>query len=511
MTRTIEDQEIRSNALMTQITQIQARGDTENRDLTEVEANEVGTLLSEFDTVRSDIDRRRAIERNQQFLNGAAPAPGARQANGNGQGSNNAPPARNGAPAPYRVEVVNRAAGTFGFNNIGEFAIAVRNSSIAGRVTDPRLLNANGAPPDNYMSEGVGPDGGYAVPPDFRPAIQSLVMGADSLLSQTDLMTTASNAITFPVDSTTPWQTTGGIQAYWEAEAGEKKTSKLPLDQITVKLNKLYALVAVTDELLEDAPALTTLMNRKVPEKLDFAVTDAILNGTGNLEPQGIYTSPATIVVPREAGQAPGTIVAANILKMWARCYAPARNRAVWIANQDIEDQFITTFIPIKDGAGAVVNGQLTYMPPGGLSGAPYSTLMGRPVIVTEAAPAAGSAGDLALVDLKSYLSAEKVGGVKQDLSIHVFFLYDISCFRWVLRLGGTPWWKAPITNKAGSVTRSPFVILGADGGGGTTGTLGTGARPALPAHLEPPHPIVEGAGRSNEAVERAEEARRRK
>ena len=192
MTRTIEDQEIRSNALMTQITQIQARGDTENRDLTDAEANEVGSLLSEFDTVRSDIDRRRAIERNQQFLNSAAPAPGGRHTNGGPPPPVTPPSPRSGAPAPpYRVEVVNRAAGTFGFNSIGEFAIAVRNAATAGRVTDPRLLNANGAPPDNYMSEGVGPDGGYAVPPDFRPAIQSLVMGESSLLSQTDQMTTA--------------------------------------------------------------------------------------------------------------------------------------------------------------------------------------------------------------------------------------------------------------------------------------------------------------------------------
>jgi hypothetical protein len=52
-------------------------------------------------------------------------------------------------------------------------------------------------------------------------------------------MTTSSNAITVPTDETTPWQSTGGVQAYWESEGGQKTQSKPQLREVTVKANKI--------------------------------------------------------------------------------------------------------------------------------------------------------------------------------------------------------------------------------------------------------------------------------
>ncbi len=101
-----------------------------------------------------------------------------------------------------------------------------------------------------FGSEGTGADGGFMVPPEFRTAIVEKVMGENSLFSRTDQQTTSSNSIVFPLDETTPWQTSGGIQAYWENEGGLKTQSKPLLGQETIRLNKLIALVPVTDELL---------------------------------------------------------------------------------------------------------------------------------------------------------------------------------------------------------------------------------------------------------------------
>jgi HK97 family phage major capsid protein len=503
--RSLADQEIRAGELMVQITNLQSRSDAEDRDLTNEEGAELDARIAEYDTVVSDIDRRRRIENAQRYL--AAPAPQSNQPAPRQQSQQPAPRQRpNGGAPVHRVTVENRAAGTHGFNSLGEFALAVRNASLAGRPTDPRLVNAS--PLDNVMTEGVGPDGGYAVPPDFRATIIQLVNAEDSLLSRTDLIETSSNAVTLPVDATTPWQQSGGIQAYWEGEAQQKIGSKTPLDQVTVKLNKIYVLIALSDELMEDAPALTTLLQRKAPEKIDYEVSYAILNGTGTGQPQGIYNSPAAIVVPRDAAQPVKTVTASNVLAMWARALTQSRNRMVWVTNQDIESSFATMFIPILNASGQVVNGQVTYLPPGGLSGNPYSTLMGRPIVVTEAAPDAGQQGDLALIDFKSYLTAEKVGGgVKQDLSIHLLFDYDVSCLRFVLRIGGIPYFKAPVPNRAGTTTRSPFVLLGADGAPLSE------EHARLPHHAAPhdavKHPMVEAAQKSNEQAERALAAKR--
>jgi HK97 family phage major capsid protein len=101
------------------------------------------------------------------------------------------------------------------------------------------------------------------------------------------------------------------------------------------------------------------------------------------------------------------------------------------------------------------------YLPPGGLSAQPYGTLMGRPVISTEAAGALGDVGDISFVDFSQYMSVLKSGGVRQDISIHLFFDYDITAFRFVLRVGGQPWWNSPIA-RANGLSRSPFVTLGA-------------------------------------------------
>ncbi len=60
--------------------------------------------------------------------------------------------------------------------------------------------------------------------------------------------------MTFPKDESTPWGQSG-IKAYWQSEAGKDRDSKPVLDLATLRLNKLTALVPVTEELLEDSSA----------------------------------------------------------------------------------------------------------------------------------------------------------------------------------------------------------------------------------------------------------------
>ncbi len=132
-----------------------------------------------------------------------------------------------------------------------------------------------------------------------------------------------------------------------------------------------------------------------------------------------------------------------------------SKRNAVWLINGDVEPQLMSMSFP---GTGTAVP---VYLPPGGLSGQPYGTLMGRPVISTEAAAALGDVGDISFVDLKQYMSVVKAGGIRQDVSIHLFFDYDVSAFRFVLRVGGQPWWNTAITRLNG-LSRSPFITLGA-------------------------------------------------
>lgn len=444
--------------LSQQAQNLQNTADAEKRDLTEDEQTEIDTIFARFEVVEEEIDRRENIA----DINARISEPAGRKTD---------PDAINDADleaaekltAPKRRQAGRKApaqardaadVGRHGFRSFGEFAQSVKAASMKGNPTvDPRLI-ANA--PSTVSTEGTGADGGFAVPPDFRTAITEKVMGVDSLLSRTDQLTSSSNSITLPKDETTPWQSTGGIQAYWEGEGSQLSQSKVALDQDTIRLNKLTALVPVTEELLEDASALSTFINRKAPQKFDYKIQNAIINGTGAGQPKGILASDALVTVAKESGQAADTIVAENISNMWARMYAPCRSNAVWFINQDVEPQLDYLQMPGTNPTAPL------YMPAGGLSSSPFATLKGRPVIPLEACKTLGDAGDIILADLTQYMTAVKTGGMRQDVSMHLWFDYDTLAFRFIMRLAGLPWWGSAITPANGSNTLSCFVNLAA-------------------------------------------------
>lgn len=456
---TIENLQNNLLDLRDQMNNVQARADAEKRPLTDDETRELEKLFATFETTEADIARReKQIEINARMSASAGvKTKPPTQAEVDPPQNSGDPTTRAQAARQPRASVPaqprSQDTGKWGFRSAGEyFAAVLKGSNPRNAIVDPRLI-ANA--PTTYGSEDVGADGGFAVPPDFRTEIVKRVMGEDSLLGRTDQMTTSSNSITVPTDETTPWQTSGGIQAYWESEAGQKMQSKPALTEKTVKANKIIALVPMTDELLQDAPAMASYVNGKAPEKIDFKVNNAILNGTGVGQPLGFLQSGALVTVTPESGQAADTVRFENIVNMYTRMVDSSKRSAVWLINGDVEPQLMSMSFP---GTGTAVP---VYLPPGGLSGQPYGTLMGRPVISTEAAAALGDVGDISFVDLKQYMSVVKAGGIRQDVSIHLFFDYDVSAFRFVLRVGGQPWWNTAITRLNG-LSRSPFITLGA-------------------------------------------------
>lgn len=455
---TIEQLNDRLIDLKTQCQNLVARADAEGRVMSPEEAAEFAGAQASFQNVMADIARREVLD----DFNAVVAEPTGRRTNAIVA----EPVAEAAGAAPSRIERLAPAArasvaatarttdsGKWGFKTTAEFFNAVMRSSARSAAIDPRLI-ANAL--TTTGSEGVGADGGFAVPPDFQATIIKKILGEDSLLSRTDQMTSSSNSMTVPIDETAPWDATGGIQAYWESEAGQKTQSKPALGEVSVKLNKCIVLVPLTDELLEDAPAMATYVNSRAPEKINFKVNAAIINGTGVGQPLGILQSEGTVIVPGEAGQTSGTVVFNNVINMYSRLYAPAQSRAIWLANQDVLPQLM------KMQFGTTGTAVPAYLPPGGLSGSPYATLMGRPIISSEAMPALGSQGDLILADMSQYLSITKGGGIKSDVSIHVFFDYDVTAFRFVLRVGGQPWWNRAVARPNGQPSRGFFTALAA-------------------------------------------------
>lgn len=365
-----------------------------------------------------------------------------------------------------------------GFKSLGHFAHVISrdggkapglvrdSSTILGKynTTLERVAQARAISSPDGMFETSEPDGGALVPPDFTSEIWERVYGQEKLLSRTQSYTISGNTMTIPANAETSradgsrW---GGVLGYWEGEAQQLSGTRPKFRNLNLRLKKLTVMTFVTNELLTDsATALEQYLGRVAPQEIEFKILDALINGDGAGIPLGLLNDPAFIQVAKDTGQASKTISYTNVMNVYNSMWAPARSRAIWLYNQEIEPQLWQMALPVGTGGVPV------YLPPGvggsyltgggsskpyGAAGAndtsasPYAMLYGRPALCLEQSPGLGTPGDLMLVDLSQYISITK-GSIQSAMSIHLKFDYDETVFRWIFRMDGQGAWSAPLT-----------------------------------------------------------------
>jgi HK97 family phage major capsid protein len=373
------------------------------------------------------------------------------------------------APQPYptvtKVETVpaEPAAdhGTWGFKSFGHYLDEVRKCPKKDTPTETILKAYNSdvvRKAATGMGELVGSDGGFLVPPSFSQKIFERVYTENSLLSKTDQYPVAGNSMTFPrsnESSRADGSRWGGVRSYWVQEGSTITASQPTFGQLKLNLHKLATMVVLTSELKQDAGGtLEAYLNRVFASEIGFETGKAIFRGNGAGRPLGILNAPCAVTVSKESGQAAATVVSANIVKMWARRFALGPSGSyMWLINQDVGPQLHLMTL----GIGTA--GIATYMPPGGLSSAPYGTLMGAPVMETEFNSTLGTVGDIALVDMSQYVTIQNGGPVTLN-SLHVYFTTDQEAVRTTWRVDGAPWQASALTPFQGTATQSPFVLL---------------------------------------------------
>ena len=335
------------------------------------------------------------------------------------------------------------------FKTFGEQLRAIYNAAVPGGSVDARLHNeASGA------NGGTASDGGFLVQEDYVNDLINNAYETGVLASKVRKipMSTAANVLNINginENSRADGSRWGGIQSYWESEAAEIAGSKPTFKQISLKLKKLTGLCYATDELLEDAPALSNIISTAFGDEFGFKIDDAIINGSGTGEPLGILKSPALVTIAKETDQT-STLVVENLVKMLAACY-DKQGKAEWYLNRELLPALVT----LKLGDTPV------YLPGNNIAGAPYGTLFGKPVNFIEQASGAGELGDIILADMSQYILTDK-SGVNAQQSIHVRFVYDETAFRFIYRADGQPAWNSPKTPYKGAQKQSPFVTLAA-------------------------------------------------
>jgi HK97 family phage major capsid protein len=347
------------------------------------------------------------------------------------------------------------------FKSMGEFFVAVAKAgSQYGRfpgagTIDQRLNFMNAAA---GHSANVPSDGGFLIAPTRSNEIMQRIYGGGEIVSGCRVFDIGeySDSLEVPyMDETSRvagsrW---GGLRAYREGEVDTSTASKTKLGQWECRVSDLKALVYVTERLLNDAPALESLIMSMMPEEFVYKLEEEILSGNGGLQCKGIIGDAGTVSVTKETGQAATTILYENIIKMWTRCWGRSRGAAKWYHNQDVETELLS--MTLNAGTAGVP----LFIPPNGISGSPYATLLGKPLVPVEQAETLGTVGDIILADFSQYALVRK-GGMNTSSSIHVKFLTDEMTFKFSMRVNGKPMWKSVLTPAKGSNTLSPFVTV---------------------------------------------------
>lgn len=356
-----------------------------------------------------------------------------------------APLSRSTAPAAPA-----QARSAEGFASLGDFLRTLVENAGRGADCDKRLVRA-----PTGAGEVDPSGGGFLVPSAYATELIGSIYENAIVAPLCDRRETdrPAKAVLPAIAETsrTNGARWGGALAYWLNE-GDGPTGSLPrFRALEFSAHKLVGLVTATRELLQDVQLLESHLRRAFASEAAFQLDLAITRGTGAGQPLGIVGAPGTITVPKSVGQASATVIAENIANMWSRLPAPCRRRAVWLVNEDVEQQ-------LEAASAATPPGSAGLYLPQGVGGNEFPLLKGRPVLVVEQLPTLGTPGDFILADLNQYVLLD--GGLKSALSLDVLFQSDQVVFRFVWRGDGKPAWPSAITPFNGGATRSPFVML---------------------------------------------------
>lgn len=339
------------------------------------------------------------------------------------------------------------ARGFAGPHPIADFARAVKAACTPGGVVDGRLIQGGlmAAPSNQHQSSGAE---GAMVPPAMRAGIWQLVFD-DPLMQLLTIEPTESPVVDVIGDETSPWAATG-VQAKWRAEGTQMTATKLDTKTKQVRAHELYAFVLASEELLEDAPRLNDRLNNRAPAAIRWKIIESFMFGTGAGQPLGwAQTNYAGKVTVSRANAS--QISPTDVSKMFSRLLVQGGgDRSFWVSNRDTLPELVVRM---------TVGNMPVWLPPSGIQGAPNGSILGRPLFFSEHCQTLGTEGDLQLVNPDGYYAIQR-GAARFDSSIHLFFDYNMSAFRWVTRFGGQPLLSAAVAAAKGSSSKSHFVIL---------------------------------------------------
>ena len=315
-------------------------------------------------------------------------------------------------------------------------------------LTDPHSTRL-----DEYRQQamGVGVMGGFAVPTQWSSELrqvgpqEAIVRPRATVIPAGD---PPDSSITFPaLDQTGARGVYSGVTVQWIGEGEEKPETGYRLLEVTLNPQEVAAFIPMTDKLLRNSAAASTLATTLLRRAIVAAEDVAFISGNGAGQPLGIIGHPATIQVARTGfpSAAPGDNYV-DLVNMYTAVMKDGP--LVWIYSPTLLPELMT----MTD-----VNGNLIWTT-SAREGEP-NRLMGIPAIENERNPVAGQPGDLMLCNLQHYLIKDG-SGIFVSASEHVRFTRNQTVIKAFFNVDGQPWLTGPVTLEDGVTQRSPFVQL---------------------------------------------------
>lgn len=264
----------------------------------------------------------------------------------------------------------------------------------------------NGMEPKHFnaMSGVTDGDGGYLVPEEFETSV--IVQ-----LEEMDPVRAAANQISTTSDRHIPIEVSKAAFSRI-GESGAYPETKPGFGRVTLGAYKAGGVIKVPEELMQDTflDLEAYLRNAAVRaindlDEVDFAV------GTGAAGPLGLFATTEVGGVSIQGFQgavsASAAITGDDLIETFHKLGRSYRTRASWVTS----DTMVKLIRKLKGE-----DNQYLWMP--GLAAGAPDTILGRPVLVSEGAPAPAVSGkSIMLGDLKDYTIVNRLGMSMQRLN----------------------------------------------------------------------------------------------
>jgi HK97 family phage major capsid protein len=331
--------------------------------------------------------------------------------------------------------------------NFADFLLSVRT------LDNRRLEDVYRSSKAALTTQG-GAQGGYLVPEEFLPRLLGVAAERAIARPRATVIPMGSGTLHVPALDVTAVPAAGdtaafgGLVARWSEEAAAVNPTEPAFRQITLTARELSGYAKVSNTLVDDAGAgLEALLVALFGGAIAWHEDSAFLRGDGVGKPLGAI-GPATGAAVAVTRKTLNRFVLDDAAKMLAR-FMPgwSPSRACWVMHPSVYSELLL----MSDATNLVFLPDARGQAPG--------QFFGLPVLTSEKLPGLGLGRDVCLVNWEQYLIGDR-RQVEVAYSEHTAFTTNQAAWRFVARVDGQPWMRAPLTLSDGTSTLSPFVYL---------------------------------------------------